>query len=212
MTRRKSPRIIPVILVLIAIAIAVAVLISVARYLFLPRADDNKNDKADTAVVLTPRESLLDTSADRSVSLIASGPIVAQENFRSYQITIGPSQRKLVLYEGYLGAVVDTLELGNNVNAYTQFVYALDKAGLANGEPLNEDDGHRMGVCATGEFYQFDLLKNYNKDLIARFWTSTCSGSKGTLDANPRQVIDLFVQQIPGARSILRNINVYASS
>lgn len=210
MARHKSSRILPVILVLIAIAIAVAVLISLARAIFITSKEDNSK-KSDSSLTLDPVTALLDTSADRSVSLAASGPIVAHENFRSYQITISPSQRKLVLYQGYLDTVVDTHELGNNVNAYKQFVNALNNANLASGKPLNEADNNRLGICATGEFYQFDLLKNYNKELVARYWTSTCSKSVGTLNANVKQIIDLFVVQIPDARNILKNIDVYSS-
>ncbi len=212
MARRKSNRILPVILILIAIAIAIAVLISLARAIFLTSANEGKVKDSETSLILDPTAALLDTSADRSVALVASGPIVAQENFRSYQIIIGPSVRKLVLYQGYLDTVVDTLELGNNVAAYKQFVNALNKAGLTSGKLADEADTNRLGVCATGEFYQFDLLKDYHNDLVARWWTSTCSGSPGTLKASAKQIIDLFVVQIPEARSILKNINVYSSS
>lgn len=209
--RLAKSRALPLILVLIAIAITIAVLISLARAFFLPNSND-KEVNPESSLVLDPTKALLDTSADRSVSLVASGPIVAQENFRSYQILISPSSRKLILYEGYLDTVVDSIELSNNVQAYTQFVNALNRANLTAGNPLKEDDNLRLGVCATGEFYQFDVLKNYNNEVDARYWTSTCSGSPGTLKANARQIIDLFVVQIPGAKSTLKNINVYSSS
>ena len=213
MARRKSSRILPLVLVLVAIAIAIAVLISLARAIFLPSDSKKNNDDSLTSQTqsLDPTAALLDTSADRSVSLIASGPIVAQENFRSYQITITPSERKLILYEGYLGTVVDSQSLDNNVNAYGQFVGALNLAGLTAAKTPEDLKDNRQGVCATGEYYQFDLLKNYNKDLVYRYWTSTCSGSSGTLKANAEQIIDLFVRQIPEARTILKNINVYVS-
>lgn len=210
MARRKSSRILPLVLVLVAIAIAIAVLISLARAILLPKDSSNDNSTVQTQA-LNPTDELLNTEADRSVSLIASGPIVAQENFRSYQITITPSERKLILYEGYLGTVVDSQSLDNNVNAYGQFVGALNLAGLTAAKTPEDLKDNRQGVCATGEYYQFDLLKNYNKDLVYRYWSSTCSGSPGTLKANAEQIIDLFVRQIPEARTILKNINVYVS-
>ena len=211
MARRKSPRILPLVLVLAAIAIAVAVLISLARAIFLP-SDNSKNDKdTSQSQTLNPTKELLNTESDRSVSLVASGPIVAQENFRSYQIIITPSERKLILYEGYLGTVVDSQSLDNNVNAYGQFVGALNLAGLTAAKTPEDLKDNRQGVCAIGEYYQFDLLKSYNKDLVFRYWSSTCPGSSGTLKANAEQIIDLFVRQIPDARTILKNINVYVS-
>ena len=83
MARRKSSRILPLVLVLVAIAIAIAVLISLARAILLPKDSSNDNSTVQTQA-LNPTDELLNTEADRSVSLIASGPIVAQENFRSY--------------------------------------------------------------------------------------------------------------------------------
>ena len=213
MARRKSNRILPLVLVLIAIAIAIAVLISLARAVFLPSENnDNQSTGQTQTQALDPTAALIDTSADRSVSLVASGPIVANENFRSYQILVSPSSRKLILYEGYLGRVVDSIDLDNNVNAYTQFVNALNLAGLTAAKIPDDLKDNRQGVCATGEYYQFDLNKNYDKDLVARYWTSTCSGSTGTLKADAKQIIDLFVVQIPDARTILKDINVYATN
>ena len=213
MARRKSNRILPLVLVLIAIAIAIAVLISLARAVFLPSENnDNQSTGQSQTQALDPTAALIDTSADRSVSLVASGPIVANENFRSYQILVSPSSRKLILYEGYLGRVVDSIDLDNNVNAYTQFVNALNLAGLTAAKIPDDLKDNRQGVCATGEYYQFDLNKNYDKDLVARYWTSTCSGSTGTLKADAKQIIDLFVVQIPDARTILKDINVYSTN
>ena len=213
MARRKSNRILPLVLVLIAIAIAIAVLISLARAVFLPSENnDNQSTDQTQTQALDPTAALIDTSADRSVSLVASGPIVANENFRSYQILVSPSNRKLILYEGYLGRVVDSIDLDNNVNAYTQFVNALNLAGLTAAKIPDDLKDNRQGVCATGEYYQFDLNKNYDKDLVARYWTSTCSGSQGTLKADAKQIIDLFVVQIPDARTILKDINVYSTN
>ena len=82
MARRKSNRILPLVLVLIAIAIAIAVLISLARAVFLPSENnDNQSTGQTQTQALDPTAALIDTSADRSVSLVASGPIVANENF-----------------------------------------------------------------------------------------------------------------------------------
>ncbi len=208
MARRRTSRILPVVLVLIAIVIATAVLISLAKAVFLGDNNGSKPKKEESSLTIDPAAALLDTAADRSVSLIASGPIVAQENFRSYQIVIGPSSRKLILYEGYLGTVVDSIEYSNNITAYAEFVNALYKANLVAGVPIHEEMD-RDGICATGEFYEFDLLKDYNRELVARYWTSTCGGSPGTLKANARQIIDLFIVQVPEARQTLKKINIY---
>jgi len=39
-------------------------------------------------------------------------------------------------------------------------------------------------------------------------WTSTCSGSKGSLIANTRQLQNLFIAQVPGHEQIVRDLGI----
>ncbi len=189
----------PVIVVLIVIAVAVVALVSVGRMLF--GGDQSSNTQPDTS-----QQALRDTSAGHSVQMTVRGPIVADEDFRSYQITASAVGRTLTTYSGYLDQPVDSRQLGNNVKAYEEFVYALDKANLTKGTPLDGDKDDTRGICATGKVYEFTVLNG--TDTVKHLWTSTCKGSQGSLKASVAQLDNLFLAQIPDHQSLLTAIKL----
>lgn len=198
MYRGNSSRIFPIILVLIIVAIAIAAIVSIGRAIL---GGGGNNQTVDTS-----EQTLLDTSLSHSVRMTVRGPIVADENFRSYQITVDPSSRNLTTYSGYLDNMIDQKTLDNNTKAYDQFVHALDKANLAKGKQFEGDKDDTRGICATGRVYEFDIMDSGN--VVKHLWTSTCRGSKGSLDASVTQVSDLFYAQIPDADKLLDNIDL----
>ncbi len=203
MASYRNSRIFPIALVLIIAAVAVAALISLTRAIFF---NTSGSDQASVSQIDSGRQALLSTAADRSVRMTVRGPIVADEQFHSYQITVTPSSRDLTTYTGYLDSVVGNVNLGNNVPAYEQFVYSLDRANLAKGDQLTGDKNDTRGICATGQVYEFAILQS-NKS-VKTLWTSTCRGSKGSLDASVDQLTQLFVSQIPGATKLINKIGL----
>lgn len=201
MASYKSSRIIPIALILIITAIAIAALVSLARVIFFSEGTNNGSAQVDVS-----REALLSTSSDRSVRMIVRGSIVADESFRSYQISVSPDTRNLTTYTGYLDNQIDSINLGNNIPAYEQFVYALDKADLSKGTELSGNRNDLRGVCATGKVYEFQILQS-NKS-VKSLWTSTCKGSQGSLDASVSQLTNLFTAQIPDARTLISKIKL----
>lgn len=199
MARYGSSRVLPVIIIIIIVIVAVAGLVSLTRAIFF-------SGEAAPAVVDSSRDALLSTTADRSVRMTVRGPIVADESFRSYQITITPSSRSVVTYKGYLDSVIDQEKLSNNVAAYDQFVHALDKANLAKGVELEDERNDLRGICATGQVTEFEIL-NKNES-VKMLWTSTCSGSKGSLNASVKQLSNLFEAQIPNVDALTRSIKL----
>jgi hypothetical protein len=200
MAYSRFTRIIPIALILIIAVIAVAALISLARVVFFP-SNANNQETVDTS-----RQSLVDTSVSHSVKMTVRGPIVANEEFRSYQIMISPSQRILTTYSGYLNNQIDNITLDNNIAAYKEFVNALDKANLAKGVALTGDKNDLSGICATGEVTDFAIMDGDNT--VKELWTSTCSGSKGSLNANVKQLSNLFITQIPNADTTISKIKL----
>lgn len=198
MYRGNSSRIIPVVLVLIVMVIAIVALVSVGRSIF--GGSDQSSQQADVG-----RQSLLNTGFDHSVRMTVRGAIVADENFRSYQITISPAARSLAVYSGYLSQQINMLPYGNNVKAYEAFVYALDKANMMSGSELKDEKDDTRGVCATGKMYEFEVLQNNN--IVKRLWTSTCKGSPGSFRASTSQVQNLFLNQIPDNKKTLGGID-----
>jgi hypothetical protein len=200
MANYRTSRIIPVALVIIIMIIAVAALVSLARVVFFSGSSSTP-DISDTS-----REALLNTSDGHSVRMSVRGPIVANEEFNSYQISISADQRRITTHVGYLESVVDQKRLSNNVASYEQFVHALDKANLAKGEEFDGDDNDVRGICATGRLYEFSILED--GEPVKYLWTSTCKGSSGSLDASVAQLTELFVVQIPGAEDLIDNVDL----
>jgi hypothetical protein len=189
----------PIIIIILVVAFVVAGLVSLGRLFFTGNGSTTTTPES-TESVLT---SVKNTENGRSVSWTVRGPIVADEKFRSYQITVSPSERKFVTYSGYLDQVTDSKSFTNNQKAYEQFVYALDKAGI--GQTHNAEDTDFRGVCATDGFvYIFNTLNGESSDHT--LWTSSCKGSKGTKGANVTQVHALFVNQIPDFKPIFSQI------
>lgn len=188
MYRGSNPRIFPIIIVVLVIALVIAAVFSVGRMIFF--SGSSSEDKATDSMSAT----LVDTDEGRSVRWAVRGPIVANEKFHSYQITVSPTSRSYTVYTGYLDQVVLTHRYENNRQAYEQFVYALAKADVTN--TRNAADNDIRGACATqGLAFVFETVKDGTADQSE--WTTTCAGSKGTMTAKPAQVQALFVNQIP---------------
>lgn len=201
MANYRTSRILPVVLVVVVIIIAITALVSLARVVFF-----SGTPSAPAAVVDTSQSSLLNTSAGRSVSMTVRGPIVADEKFRSYKIDISANDRTIKTYSGYLDTVIDRTSLGNNVASYDQFVHALDKANLTKGKQLIGDKNDTRGICATGSVYDFAIYSG--ADVVKDLWTSSCSGSSGSLNASVTQLSSLFTNQIPGASAQISKIGL----
>lgn len=200
MARYNSPRIIPIALVLVIVAVAIAALVSLTRAVFF-------SGQTITSPTDVSQTALLSTAVDHSVQMTVRGPIVADEDFNSYVITITPSSRSLTTYTGYLDKRVNQqVVLDNNIPAYEQFVYALNNANLVKGTEPSGDKNDTRGICATGRLYQFEVLK---ADVsVKSLWTSTCTGSTGSLDGSVTQLTNLFIAQIPNARSLTSKIEL----
>jgi hypothetical protein len=200
MARYNSSRALPIALVLIIVAVAIAALVSLTRAVFF------SGQSASPSKTTTSQDALVSTAADRSVRMTVRGPIVADEDHKSYQITVTPSSRVLTLYSGYLNSQTNQVALGNNIPAYREFVYALNRANLVKGTELSGDANDTRGICATGRLYQFEVLKA--DTAVTTLWTSTCKGSSGSLDASATQLISLFTNQISNAQLLVSRIGL----
>jgi FlaG/FlaF family flagellin (archaellin) len=199
MYRGNSSRVFPIILVIVVIAIAVAALISIGRVIF--GGGGSQQPQIDVG-----KQALLNTDTGHSVQMTVRGPIVADENFRSYRISVDTNGRSLTTYSGYLDQPIDSKSLSNNTQAYEQFVYALDRANLMKGTAFEGDKDDTRGICATGRVYEFEVIDSGST--VKRLWTSTCKGSPGSFKGSVTQVQNLFLQQIPDNRDLLKTVNL----
>lgn len=205
MARYGKSRTTPIILIIIIIVVAIAAIVSLARAVFFSDSSRQAITQIDSS-----RQALLSTTAGRKVGMTARGAIVADESFYSYRIEVTPASRSLVTYNGYLERQIDNVSLDNNVKAYDEFVNALDRADLAKGESFTGDKDDTRGICATGRLYEFEIIDN--DSVIKRLWTSTCSGSTGSLNASVDQLSNLFIKQIPDSESLIRKLDLGTST
>lgn len=200
MQRNNGARFFPLVIIIIVVALVIAAIVSIGRAVFNSGSETNSEDTSQTD---QGRESLLNTSVGRTVQMTVRGPIVAEENFTSYRIEVSNNERSMNVYKGYLEERTNGKQLGNNTQAYEQFVYALDKANMMKGENSadNEDTDDLRGICARGYVYEYAVTSGGNE--IKKLWTSTCSGSKGSLQASKDQLSQLFLAQVPGSNELI---------
>ena len=204
MNRSGLQRVIPIVLVIIVIGLAGWALFSLGKSLFF--GGTSNKSSSSTVTVNKGKEALTQTTSDRSVLMNVRGPLVADENFHTYSITISTSGRNMTTFQGYGSKQVSTEQLANSTAGYEQFVYALNRAKLMDGTPLTGNANDTRGICATGTLYEFQVLQDTT--IVQSLWTSTCQGSRGSLTANIGQVTNLFTVQIPDFATRLKTINL----
>jgi hypothetical protein len=195
----RNNQLLPVIIIVVVVVVSVAAIVALARTLLFGGGDSGEQTEQPQ------QNALIQTSSDRSVRMTIRGPITADEKFRSYQITISPSSRVMTTYAGYLDQQIDTVQLENNSRAYEEFVFALDRAGMMEGTPLEGEQNDRRGLCPTGKILEFETLQNSNP--TEALWTTTCGGVRGSFKGNSAQISDMFLGQIPQGPELLKKIN-----
>ena len=202
-SKNSLSRFIPILLVIVIMIVAIAAVIAIGRALL---GGGSSNDSTNTAVTDEGRTALLTVDTSRSVRLTVRGPIVSDESFRSYRVTISPEERDITTYGGYLEKVIETKKFDNNNRAYEELVHALDKRRMMDGRVLPEEQNDLRGICASGQIYQFETL--VNGETVRSLWTSDCDGSKGSATANVSEVINMFLNQIPEGRKIVSGVGL----
>lgn len=200
----KTQRILPAALAVIVIIVVIAGLVGLVRLIFTGSDSSSSNSQPNAAQVA--EKNLLTTTAGRSVSMTVRGPIVADEDFRSYRIVISPNARKFQTFNGYLSNLTNEDVLSNNTVAYDQFVNALNKANMVAGREFEDERNSVSGVCATGKVYEFAVHED--DKALHTFWTSTCSGSRGSLKGNATQLSRLFLSQVPSSSAITDSLSL----
>jgi hypothetical protein len=143
---------------------------------------------------------LLTNIPDERVEMTVRGPLVADEEFRSYTISVSQKERTMNVYKGYKNDLSKNTKLYNNGESFTQFVYALERVGMTG--QIDGVSGETRGICATGELITFNV---YNKDELKKtLWASTCDGSKGNMAGDVGKLQRLFSRQIPEYSNLLK--------
>lgn len=134
------------------------------------------------------------TNANAEVRLTILGPVVANENFRSGMITISPTSRSTTAYKTYNEEVIQTDVLGNNSEAFRQFMNALQVAGFGQRRRVGVADPGSS--CPQGYRYIYELREGGRT--VMETWATSCGGQRESFGGNAAQVNRLFRVQIPG--------------
>lgn len=197
---KGGSKLLPIALVIIVTIVAIIALVSIGRAL-LGRGSSEEVPQENPAA-----QKLLVSEVDRSVRMTVRGPIIADEDFNSYQIEISPVGRRMTTYKGYQDGVIEDERLGNTTTGYEEFIYALDRANFTKEGQLPEDAGDLRGLCATGRLYTFEILQA--QSTIKQLWTTSCRDASGSFRGEAALVRDLFLKQIPDSAARLRGLNL----
>jgi len=129
------------------------------------------------------------------ITLHVLGPVVANEFYRSADITISPSFRTITAYKTYNNEVLATTTYGNNQNAFTQFVNALQVSNFST-TPAKDSQSEVKSTCPQGARYVYEL-RDEGKT-ITQLWATSCSTKNQSFKGNAPLANMLFRDQIPG--------------
>lgn len=192
---RGISRFIPMVFIIVIVILVIAAIVSIAR-MALGGGEAEQAQEVDTS-----QSALLSTDSARSVRMTVRGEIVADENFRSYQVTVSPKERQFVRYKGYLSQALVDKTYTNNTKAYEQFVFALNRAGMSSGTQLTGEADDTRGICAGGVVYEFDIMNGDTS--VKHLWTASCRGVRGSLRADAAALQQLFLAQVPDAKTYI---------
>jgi hypothetical protein len=65
----------------------------------------------------------------------------------------------------------------------------------------DESENDLRGICARGYVYEYATVSGGSE--VKKLWTSSCDGSKGTLNASNEQLSGLFLAQIPDSNELI---------
>lgn len=141
------------------------------------------------------RSKVTTINSGRSARMTVYGPIVANEERESYEVTVTTTSRRFAAYQGYNQTQIAASDYDNTYEGYQQFVYALARADFDHDKKVDELAKDDRGACATGRLYVYELFEN--GDLVRRTWTTSCAKNKGDFAGINRQTAHLFNKQVP---------------
>lgn len=150
--------------------------------------------------------SLMDyANTNAVVSITVDGEINANQLHNAYEISVGRSDARMEVYQGYQRELLRSQNYQNNDEAFANFLRALDLAGFTKGSVADTAEANDpRGVCANGVRYVVRITSGASD--IQRLWTSSCGG--GTFKGDIKQILQLFRRQIPDYNQLVRGLNL----
>jgi hypothetical protein len=142
-------------------------------------------------------------STDAQVRLTIDGIINSEEQHRAVKITVGKDQRSIDIIQGYQNHLLNSQVYGNNVNAYSEFLSALNLLGYTKErKTLNNNIN---GQCPLGSRFSYELVNTGEADFDR--WNTSCGTGLGTFGSpSPATVRTLFERQIPDFNKLTQTV------
>lgn len=177
---------------LIAIILIGWGLYSIARSLFNPLQQNGDSSQVESETISSVEQA-------STVRYIVDGPVVANKEHRSTEVTISRSVVSMKVYSQYGSKLVASKSYTNTDDAYEAFLAALEKLDVTDrvrGTDA-EDDYNELGACAQGKRYILEI------DTDIRRWSTSCRNVDGTAGFSMGAVRSLVEKQVPDFREIL---------
>ena len=178
------------------------ILIAILAVVLISRGGPNPQEGTRTGSPVMLSEI---SNSDTVVRITMDGRITAQEKHHAIRITVGRTSRTVEVLKGYNYEVEQTKVYDNNIEAYSAFLHAIDKAGYTRPKP-NVTQSDEKGVCPTGTRYIYEVLDNATEEM--RLWSTSCSANEGTFAGKAQLVRQLFRSQIPDYEAVTRGIRL----
>jgi len=141
---------------------------------------------------------------DSSVRMVVDGPVTANQDHFKVVVTVSSKKTVYEQINGYDGKVIKSETFDNNLNSYTNFLSALQRASYMRGD---KDPNHAnyQGFCSLSNRYIFSLSQD-NK-LVQQFWTTDCGNPK-TYFGNFYLTYNLFQAQVPNYSDLTSDLSL----
>lgn len=135
--------------------------------------------------------------------LTTEGPINADKVHQSVRVTVGRSEAKAEILQGYHDDISNTLSYPNNEQAYGVFLRALDllNFNVGNSDPKLAD---ARGFCPDGNLYTLEIYEAGRE--IQRYWRTSCG--EGSFDGELGKINELFEAQIPEYSNFVQDVEL----
>ncbi len=135
-----------------------------------------------------------------TASLTVDGPVVANEENRSYKIEVSSGVVSMKVYKSYGQVLLSEKSYKNNDVSFDNFLSALKELNVTSRKKNTtlDDDNSGTGVCSNGKRYIVEL------DNDVRRWSTSCSSKQGTAGFSMSAIRTLFGKQVPDKNELLR--------
>lgn len=137
------------------------------------------------------------------VRLTINGPINSDQEHQAVRITVGQNDTVYEQINGYQGTVASQQTFVSNSDAYSNFLYAIGRAGFLRGDD-SKALANEKGYCPLGQRYVFELIDGSER--LLRYWATSCRSAPKTYHGNVNLTNGLFENQVPGYNDLTADL------